>query len=139
MRWPKLRQRIEEGMAPALVGRVRVMVTRYHRAADAAGRWAILLDGRQIGGLGDIEAEEERSRLTDEKAMELGVEVSKAQWPARVMLAAKARHDVGDFCGTLLKYTSTSIDAALASNDGVLRSLAFLDRRMGKRRLRNRS
>lgn len=40
------------------------------------------------------------------------------------------------FCGALFDYTNMSRESALGSSDAVLRSLALLDARLGKRRLK---
>ena len=111
------------------------MVTRYRGAHDAEGRWAILLDGKEIGGLGCIEADQEQSELIYAKASELDISLAEAQGAGDQALCAKARHTLPMFCGTLFSYTNMSIDSALASPDAVLRSLAVLDKRLGKRRL----
>jgi hypothetical protein len=135
MRWSKLRQRIESGIAPSLAGRVRFMVTRYRRAHDAEGRWAVLLDGDEIGGLGCIVADQEQTELLSLKAAELDVPLAEARSAADQALCAVAHHTLPMFYGSLSAYLNMSVEAALASSDAVLRSLAILDRRLGRRRL----
>ena len=111
------------------------MVTRYRRAHDAEGRWAILLDGQEIGGLGCIEADQEQTELIHARASELEISPAEAQRAGDHALCARARHTLPMFCGALFRYTSMSVESALASPDAVLRSLAILDKRLGKRRL----
>src|SRR5262245_45175506 len=136
MRWSKLKQRIESGIAPSLAGRVQLMVTRYRNAPDAEGRWAVVVDGQEIGGLGCIVADQEQHELISAAAAELDVSMAEAQNVGDTALCANARHTVPMFCGALFEYTNMSLESALNSSDAVLRSLALLDARLGKRRLK---
>lgn len=135
MRWSKLKQIIEGGFAPAAAGRVSVHVTRYHRAHDAEGRWAILIDGIEVGGIGCIIADREQSEFIDQFRKGPDGATWEAQERADALLCAKAHHTLPFFLATLFAYTSLSVEAALGSTDAVLRTLAILDRRTGKRRL----
>jgi len=135
MRWSKLRQRIESGIAPSLAGRIQFMVTRYRHAHDAEGRWAVVVDGEEIGGLGCIVADQEQHQLMSAAATEMDVSMAEAQSVGDEALCARARHTVPMFCGALFEYTNMSLESALGSSDAVLRSLAILDARLGKRRL----
>jgi hypothetical protein len=111
------------------------MVTRYRHAHDDEGRWAILLDEKEIGGLGCIVADREQSELIDQKALELNVPNYEAQSLGDQALCAVAHHTLPMFCAALFDFTNMSVEAALGSSDAVLRSLAILDTRLGKRRL----
>lgn len=135
MRWSKLKKVVEEGFAPAVQGRVEVMVTRYRNAHDQAGRWGILIDGEEVCGLGDMEAEMIENELIAGLVGELGLEPSQVQGRAQETMRARAQHKVHMFNESVFDFTNMSIDAALESGDVIQRCLAILDRRTGKRRL----
>ena len=135
MRWSKLKQIIEGGFAPPVADRVHITVTRYRKAHDAEGRWALLIDGKEVGAVGCIVADREQSDLINELAVELNVAPSDAQERGDTMLRSRAHHTLPMFMEALFQFTRMSIDAALESSDAVLRTLAVLDPRTGKRRL----
>jgi hypothetical protein len=135
MRWSKLEQIIESGFAPSVAGHVHVFVTRYAGAPDAYGRWAILIDGNEVGGLG-MAADLELCELIGQFAADSNVSLGDAHVRAMELLCARAHHTLPMFTGTLHQFTNMSIDAALESPDAVVRTLALLDRRTGKRRLK---
>lgn len=127
MRWSKLRQRVEGRLAPSVAGRVRLFVTRYNNPEDAAGRWAIRIDGDEIAGLSEYTAKYRRGRLR--LAGHTAGDVDALQ-------ASEGSHDVEQFYRSLQDYLNMSIDEALGRDDPLIRALALLDARLGKRRLR---
>ena len=135
MRWSKLKQIIESGFAPSVSGRVRVDVTRYRQAHDAEGRWAFVIDGQEVAGLGCIVADQEESKLIDRVVADSGLSPGRAQPQADVILRTRAHHTLPMFTSALFQFTNMSIDLALKSADPVVRALAALDRRLGRRRL----
>ena len=137
MHWSKLRQLVEERAAPALAGRVRVMVTRYRRAHDQEGRWAIVIDDREIGGFDTISTFREEESLINELAVREKISPREAQPRVKDDMRARAHHTMEDFVRSLKTYLDTSIEGCLVSKDAVIRSLGFLDARLGKRRLVN--
>jgi hypothetical protein len=73
MQWSKLKQLVEDRFAEALRGRVSIFVTRYRRSHDEQGRWAILVDGREVVGMGDIPSWAEESQLIAKVGQERGI------------------------------------------------------------------
>lgn len=134
MRWSKLRQLVEQRFAPCLAGRVRVMATRYRQAHDQDGRWAIVLDGLEIG-YDTISTRSEEYTLPDSIVERDGVSWSEAQRRAISEMKDHGRHTMEGFMSSLDAYLSASIDDCLVSDDAVIRALGFLDARLGKRRL----
>jgi len=127
MRWSKLKQLVEERFAPSVSGRVRLFVTRYKGEDDNAGRWAIRFDGREVEGLSDLS-----SRWRQEQLQAGGRSADEA----RAIRMSEGTHDLRQFYRSLEDYLNLSIEDALSSPDVLARSLALLDRRTGKRRLR---
>ena len=130
MRWSQLKARAEERFAPDVRGRVQLRVTRYRQAHDAQGRWAIEIDGREVAGLGDLVAFSEMH----ERAVELGPPVRSCA-EARSEQEAIAHHELSRFKDAVATYLNLPFDEALTSTDAVQRALAFLDARLGRRRL----
>jgi hypothetical protein len=135
MQWSRLKELVENRFAEALRGRVRVFVTRYRRSHDEQGRWAILVDGREVVGIGDIPSWAEESRLIAEVGQERGVSAPTAQPEAQRRLAASVQHSVSMFKRSLEGFLNASVDEAFESEDALVRGLVLLDRRVGKRRL----
>jgi hypothetical protein len=117
MRWSKLKQRVEATFADGVRGRVELRTTRYEKAHDRYGRSWITVDGREIVNMAN-------------------------QLPCgdTIADASADRFDAGVFTGydlplAMREYLTLSIDAALASPNPLVRALAVLDRRAGRRRL----
>jgi hypothetical protein len=121
MRWSKLKQRTEAMFADGVRGRVGLWTTRYHDARHyfgLVGRGWITIDGRPIANMhkylvapGGIFSDGHPGRF------KAGI---FSGWD--LPLAAK-------------QYLTLSIDDAFASENTLVRALAVLDRRAGRRRL----
>ena len=134
-RWSQLKQKIEERFCPALKGRVEPRSTRYPKSAEpwfhGGGRGYITLDGAEIFNMAthshlhqllDLQRESSATQSRDryDYAIEhMGVEGKYTQFT---------------FYHALDQYLSLSIEKALDSSDVLIRALALIDRRLGKRR-----
>jgi len=115
MRWSKVKQLVEERMAPSLQGRVEVHSTRYHNdrwQEDSRGWFTI--DKHEVANFSSLifpygNIAEHSDRNVSEK---------------------------GDFERAIGISLSGSIDEMLQSENSITRALAMLDGRLGKRRLR---
>jgi hypothetical protein len=135
MRWSKLKQLVEQRMAPAVNGRVRIMVTSYRRAHDQYGRWAFVIDGEEIAGFDTISSFAEIHEIMTEIASRNDEDSHGASDLALAEMRARAHHPLWLFIRSLHSYLNASIDDCIASDDAVVRALGFLDSRLGKRRL----
>jgi hypothetical protein len=109
MQWTKVKTRFEELVAPSLRGRVQVHVTEYRETKGFdLGRGWITLDGEEV------------------------VSVQIPAFYTRHMVFSSDTLNFGYAVGT---YVAMSISAARSSPDPLLRGLAFLDRRLGRRSL----
>lgn len=138
MRWSKLRQIAQSRLAPSLTGRVRLETTHYRHAHDQEGRWGVVIDGEQVYGIGCIVADRESSAVFT-RLREQGCSIGEANRLCPEHAIANARHDQYQFHAAVWNYTQMSIDDALDSRDAVVRALAYMDARTGKRRLRQLS
>ena len=117
MRWSKLRQVTERRFADVVRGRVELRTTRYAKAHDEFGRSWITIDGREVVNMSiyyDL-----RGRPADG---------DPARFAADVFVG-------GDLPAAMRAFASLSVAAALASSDPLVRGLAVLDGRLGRRRL----
>ncbi len=133
--WAEMRQLLEEErLCPALRGRVRYFATRYRHAHDSAGRVCILVDGV------------ERLNMTQETEVWLSAQAGRRQGEFESLCecyaalaeetAQQGRFTPWDFGRAAEEYCISPIGASLSSPQPLVRLLAVLDRRVGKRRLR---
>lgn len=133
-KWSAIRHKLEEDyLAEALRGHIQYFVTSYSYSSDHEGRAAIRLDGKEIlsGNYWNQwykahlyphdEKYEYRMKyempFMDEVAMDLGL------------------FDQRCFCRAFEEFDNQSIEESLASENLLIKILALLDRRIGKRRL----
>ena len=132
--WSKVRQMLEEDfLCESLKGRVRYFTTRYRHAHDGTGRVCILID--------DIE----KLNMPFQTENEMYAEVYRRKDDSKSLkdwcdeVAGEFHNngifEPGDFGVALNEYFENSIEQSLNSDDLLVRLLAILDRRTGKRTL----
>lgn len=149
--WSGLRKKLEQDLlCESLRGRVQYFATHYHGAPDNYGRFCIRVDGKEYvmanpyteGKAYRLEQQlkEERNippREYDGKGGFLNDEVNRqVEDEAGRILANQGYYDMWYISDTLEEYTSASIQDSLSSENPVVRCLAVMDRRVGKRTLR---
>lgn len=133
-RWSGIRKKLEsEYLAESLRGHIQYFVTCYSKCPDHEGRAAILLDGKEIisGGYYNtwVKAplfprdEKYEKRLEEEMAFMDDVAVQLGIFDQRSFYQA---FDIFD---------NQSIEESLSSENMLVRIMAILDGRVGKRRL----
>lgn len=115
MRWSKVKQLVEERMAPSLQHHVEVHSTRYHN-----DRWQ----------------EDSRGWFTVDKCEVANF--SSLSFPYWEIAAPPQKYvsEKGEFEQALGSMFTLSIDEMLIAENAIVRALAMLDCRLGKRRLR---
>jgi hypothetical protein len=114
---------------------------RYRHAQEEVGRVWLALDGREVAAfathMGWARVRPLTDRLMDERGAR-GSPEAYAQASAEVEAGLRAAGEMSDAAALeeLEAYLSLSAEAALASASPLLRALAMLDARVGKRRLR---
>lgn len=129
MRWSKLKENVERRFAPALRGRIGVYVTRYRAAHDGEGELWLTLDGEKIYGAAYYRWLAALRERTDEGTPGAN-EVKAAD-----VLAAEGIVDHDVLIDALFESLGQPIDAMLASRHPLIRALAVIDGRFGRRRL----
>lgn len=119
--WSGIRQKLEqECLAESLKGHIQYFATTYRESHDREGRAAILFDGEEIvrGAflLKDFHSGRNPHQM-DEFALTTG------------------GFDQIDFYCAFDEFDNQSIEKSLESDNLIVRILAILDRRVGKRRL----
>jgi hypothetical protein len=146
MRWTRLKSRLEALRAPALRKRVALHQARYRYTREEIGRIWVTVDGREVASF-------DTSTYIRRRA-ELGAdlfEIRRAEAPdrppdhaayletddrAREILREAGQYDDYEAIVDLEAYLSLPIEDALKSPSPLVRGLAVIDRRVGKRRLR---
>ncbi|MDA7859055.1 hypothetical protein N9B05_04470 [Mariniblastus sp.] len=114
MRWSKLKQLIESGFAPEIAGRVQFHTTRYRNAHDAMGRSWITLDDVEIANMQHLSG------------------AAANEHPDRIENGIFTAYDLPN---SMRQYLNMNIDEALSSDNPLIRAMAVIDRRLGKRRV----
>ncbi len=145
MQWTQLKKRIENGFARSVQGRVSVHAARYRHSHDSEGRGWITLDKREIASfatLGHWMAEwklqtalREANKCADYNDPAQNAGYHDAQRQANAVLLRQGSMTYDNLYYELEGYLNLSIEQALDDDSVVMRALAVIDRRLGKRRL----
>lgn len=132
--WSGARKKLEQDyLAPSLRGHIQYYATRYSRSPDGSGTAAIRLDGAELlrGSYWNfwLKADEFPAGTSYSERLRL---VWDAPNEASLELGA---FDEGTFYKAFNAFENQSIEASIASENLLVRILAILDRRVGKRRL----
>jgi hypothetical protein len=136
MHWSKLKQRIEELFSPSLRGRVELRSTWYRDGGRSSSRLWITVDGNEIYQFSSPKTAIAQIRLACRIAdADSNGDFHRAAQEVRPMLEKQGLYTFEQAHTALQNYLSLSLEEALQSDNLVIRSLAVLDRRLGKRRL----
>lgn len=136
-RWSGIRKKLEEDyLCTALKGRIQYFCTSYSKCPDHEGRAAILLDGAEV--LKSNYYAYEATRNHTQRAVEVQYsDLSRvACW--QQAFQATLNHGCFDqriFYQAFQEFDNQGIARSLQSANPLVRILALLDRRVGKRRL----
>ena len=135
-RWGETRKILEQDLlCDTLKGRVRYFATRYRKAHDDVGRVCVLVDGQEIINM-PFFTETQRYAETH-KRREHSLNKSFQDVFAEVYddFANEGKYYAGDFGFALDEFLSLDIQEALKSDNWLVRMMAIMDRRVGKRTL----
>ena len=146
MPWRQLTAALRERVAPALRGRVGLHQARYRYTREEVGRVWLTVDGREIVQFDTSSYVRRRDELAGELRAANGLrpygdpggrrEYLDADEAAVDILRRAGEYDDYGALADLEAYLSLPIDEALGSPSPLVRALAVIDRRVGKRRLR---
>jgi len=165
MRWSKLKKQLEDFTCPSLKGRVKFGMTRYRQAHDQAGRAYITVDGKDVVNMGTLNkqiavlraekelSENEELRIAQEDiahgaayqllrnagfSEETLLEIAKKRKIsdlAREQVEKREIFSEHDFLEAAEQFLNSPIEESLASDNPIVKALAIIDRRVGKRTL----
>lgn len=128
--WGSIRKKLEkEYICDSLKGRIQYFITRYHKAGfDKEGRVAIRFDGKEIV----------KSSFFMREVIRYDIwKSNEPDWNTTMKEVHKAGgFDVECFYAAFKFYQNHSIAESLYSDDPLIRLLAVLDKRVGKRTLK---
>lgn len=134
-----MRKKLEhENICSSLKGRIQYFATRYREFHDEEGRISILLDGREVFRSCYVDWVVKRNQAaatirSGETPMKSG---SSFVDSVDQLVLDLGGFDPYIFYDAYFQYDNQSIEASLSSPNPLVRLLAILDKRVGKRRLR---
>ena len=133
--WSGLSKWLRSCLCEELKDRITYFLTRYHKVHDAYGRAAILLDGRELVCFSWIEQCRQEQMVAAEYDGDTGRDYLALYDELKPVWDETAAYCEMDFLNAVLEFRNLSIQDALASEDSIIRILAILDKRVGKRTL----
>ena len=124
MRWSKLKQKVESHFSAKLRGRIELRLTCYREAHDEIGRGWITVDGEEIHNM---------CYWLQHKEGEPRIEIDQTVTPP--VVTHRGVMSTFDYTKALIEYLSNSIEDSIDSKNYLIRALALIDSRCGKRRL----
>jgi len=137
MQWSKRKKKVEGFFSDSVQGRVELRSTHYRGTHDEEGRGYITYDKSEIWSMCTLSFYTVEFERTDEVAIREGITPYEAQKIAHEELASEGKFNQYTYYDSLDEYCSSSIEASMDSDNLLIKCLAMLDSRLGKRRLRN--
>ena len=134
--WGKVRKTLEQDlMCASLKGRVRYFATRYRKAHDEYGRVCVLVDNKEVLNMPFIILHRAYDEVYKRKEYEINKSYAELFDEVKDEYSNKGLFEPYDFGCALDEFLSNSIVESLESDDWLVRMLAIMDRRVGKRTL----
>ncbi|AEV67022.1 SF0329 family protein [Acetivibrio clariflavus] len=164
--WSKLKKQLEDFICPCLKGRVEFWITNYRKAHDQMGRAYITVDGKEVVNMCSIKKEiaiynaekeirdsenicSEQDDFKQDKMYEL---LKKEGFAENILSQIAINRNINnlahkkieeqdifsqyDFLEAAEKFLSSPIEESLRSDNSIVKALALIDRRVGKRTLK---
>lgn len=139
--WSKLKKRLDSLVCDSLKGRVNFTVTNYRRAHDQMGRAFVTVDKKEVLNMCTITSDirlhrkdRELHRLNEMGYDDPGIN-REIGVTAHELVKKEGIYAQYDFYDSVEEFLNLPIDQALKSEDMVVKILALIDRRAGKRTL----
>jgi hypothetical protein len=139
--WSKLKKRLDSLVCDSLRGRVNFTVTNYRRAHDQLGRAFVTVDKKEVLNMCTITSDirlhrkgRELHRLNEIGYDDPGIN-REIGVTAHELVKKEGIYAQYDFYDSVEEFLNLPIDQALKSEDMVVKILALIDRRVGKRTL----
>lgn len=137
MTWGRMKKKLEsEYLCSILRGRIQYFVTSYSKCPDHEGRAAIRLDGKEVLKSSYYEywiKEYVAAQKVDTQYSELSI--SERRKKIHNMILEDGGFDQTCFYAAFKEFDNQSIERSIISENPIVRLMAILDKRVGKRRL----
>ena len=136
--WSGLQKQLDSFLCPALRGRITYFLTYYHAVHNSYGRAAIRLDGNEMVCFSWIDMYRQENDVSEAHANDEHLcwgdlyhhPALKEKWDQNGTYCDM------DFLNAALTFLRMPVADAMDSDDYLIRILAVMDRRVGKRTLR---
>ncbi|MBU5427656.1 hypothetical protein KQI41_14800 [Tissierella pigra] len=149
--WSGLRRELENDyLCESLQGRVQYFVTHYHKAPDNYGRIAVRVDGKEVL-MGNPYDYYVKGYVYKQHILKKEMGVQPRKWVGNETLNDKENKqvedmvnemavndgvfDIDDITSSIREYKNLDIKESINSANPLVRMLAVMDRRIGKRTL----
>ena len=133
--WSGLNKWLKECLCEEFKDRITYFLTRYHKVHDTYGRAAILLDGKELVCFSWIEQNRQEQAVSAEYTQDKRKNWDRLYEELKPTWDGTCTYCEWDFLCAVLEFRKLSIQDALNSEDYIVRILAILDKRGGKRTL----
>lgn len=133
--WANLNKQLTDFLCNELSGRVTYFLTRYHNVHNSYGRAAIRLDGRELVGFSWIQMYRQETDISilyetePDSSYEEMTALMKPKWDDNCTYYEM------DFLNAALHFRNMSVRDALKDSNYIIKILAIMDKRVGKRTL----
>ncbi len=136
MQWSKRKKKVESFFSEVVKGRVELRSTRYRDSHDEEGRGSITFDKKEIWDMCTVSFYSTEFDRINEIVIRENVTPYEAQKIAHEELVREGEFNQYTFYDSLDEYSNNSIESSLTSKNLLIRCLAMLDSRVGRRRLK---
>ena len=133
--WSSLNKRLKESLCDELKARITYFYTRFREAHDAPRCAAIRLDGKELIRFKWINMYEQENDISELIKQGIHLSFDKMDEMMKPKWDENGTYDGGDFFRSAAGFLNLSIADALVSEDYIVKILAILDKRVGKRTL----
>ena len=133
--WSSLNKRLKESLCDELKERITYFYTRFREAHDAPRCAAIRLDGKELIRFKWINMYEQENDISELIKQGIHLSFDKMDEMMKPKWDENGTYDGGDFFRSAAGFLNLSIADALVSEDYIVKILAILDKRVGKRTL----
>jgi len=134
--WAEVRKILEQDLlCDSLKGRIRYFATRYRKAHDEQGRVCVLVDDKEIINMPFTAENKIYEEVYKREETERDKSYADIHKEIKMEHAKQGLYHPGDFGSALDEFLTNSISDSINSENWIVRMLAILDRRVGKRTL----